>query len=98
MNKEEITAKAQKFLELKEPVLVDIVAPKIAKHAQIVYLVGLVLLAISLLGTFVMLFNNPSVALLTLIFIAVEFVLLRMFCEFLLTYTKNSEENTPAGE
>ncbi len=88
MNKEELQQTAQKFLELKEPLFLDKFAPKIAPYARVVYMGGLVLLAITLLGSFIMLFSNISAALAMLFFIAVEFVLLRMFCEFLISYNK----------
>ncbi len=88
MNKEELQQKAQKVLELKEPILVNIVAPKLAPHARIIYLIGLVIYAVSMLVSFVMLFSNPSAAIVALFLIVVEFAILRMFCEFLISYNK----------
>lgn len=88
MNKEEIKKNAQKVLELKEPLFVEKLAPKLKKYAQIIYLVGLVLLAISVLGSIVLLFTSPSAAIVSLLFVVIEFILLRMFCEFLISYDK----------
>lgn len=88
MNKEELKQNAQKFLELKEPIFIEKLAPKLKKYAQIIYLVGLVLLAIAVLGSIIMLFTSPSAAIVSLLFVVIEFILLRMFCEFLISYDK----------
>ena len=84
VNKEEL----KKYLELSEPIFTEKFAPKLAPYAKIIYLVGLVILAISLLGAVVTLFSNFAAAVLTVIGVLVEFVLFRMFCEFLVTYKK----------
>ena len=88
MNQEELKQNAQKMLELKEPFFVEKLAPKLKNYAQIIYLVGLVLLAISVLGGIIMLFSSPSAAIISLLFVVVEFILLRMFCKFLIYYNK----------
>lgn len=88
MKQEELKQNAQKMLELKEPFFVEKLAPKLKNYAQIIYLVGLVLLAISVLGGIIMLFSSPSAAIISLLFVVVEFILLRMFCEFLISYNK----------
>ncbi len=89
MNKEELQNVAQKILELKEPLLVEKLAPKAAPYARIIYMVGLVVYALCMLGSFIMLFSNPSAAIVALFFFVVEFVILRLLCEFLLTYDNN---------
>ncbi|MBQ9090383.1 MAG: hypothetical protein IJY58_04980 [Alphaproteobacteria bacterium] len=88
MNKEEMKTKMQKILELKEPVFIEKLAPALSKYAQIVYLIGLVILAFAILGSIIALFGSPMAALGGLLFTLIEFVLLRMFCEFLVTYKK----------
>ncbi len=88
MNKEEMKVKMQKILELKEPVFVEKLAPMLSKYAQIVYLIGLVILAFAVLSSIIALFGSPLTALAGLLFTLVEFILLRMFCEFLVTYKK----------
>ena len=79
VNKEEL----KKYLELSEPIFTTKFAPLLAPYAKIIYLVGLVILAISLLGAVVTLFSNFAGAILTVVAVIVEFVLFRMFCEFL---------------
>lgn len=79
----------KKLLQLDEPIFIEKFASTLASYAKLVYLVGLVILAISAFGAVVALFTGAFAgALLSVIAIIVEFVLLRMFCEFLLTYKK----------
>lgn len=83
LNKEEM----KKLLELNEPILVTKFAPLLKPFAKIVYLVGLIILAISVLSALVSLLTGGiSAALIILIATCVEFVLLRMFCEFLVSH------------
>lgn len=85
MKKEEL----KKFLELSEPIFVAKFAPVLAPYAKIIYLIGLGVLALSILGALVTLLTGEfTAAVLGLLVIAVEFVLIRMFCEFLLTHGK----------
>ena len=82
MNKEFI----KKLLQLDEPILTEKYAPVLAPYAKLLYLVGLVILAISAFGAIVALFTGAFAgAVLSMLAIVVEFALLRMFCEFLLT-------------
>lgn len=83
MTKEEM----KKFLTLDEPIFVSKFAPMMAPHAKIVYLVGLIILAVSVLCALITLLTGGiASAFLTLVVVAVEFVLFRMFCEFLMTH------------
>lgn len=85
MKKEEM----KKFLTLDEPIFVSKFAPMLAAHAKIIYLVGLVILAISVFAALVeLLTGGIASSFLTLVCVAVEFVLFRMFCEFLMTHGK----------
>ena len=85
MDKEEM----KKFLELSEPILLSKIAPMIAPRAKLIYLIGLIILAISVLGSLMTLLTGGfSAGLLSLISIFVVAVLFRMLCEFLLTYGK----------
>ena len=85
MNKEELRTTAKKMLELKEPVLVPLLAPKLAKRVQVIYIICLVFLALTVLFSLISLFTSFSAAIFGLIFVVVEAVVLRMFCEFLLS-------------
>lgn len=85
MKKEEL----KKFLELSEPIFVTKFAPILAPYAKLLYLVGLVILALSAFGALVTLLTGGfATALLGLIAVGVEFILIRMFCEFLLSHGK----------
>ena len=83
MTKEEM----KKFLTLDEPIFVSKFAPVLAPYAKIVYLIGLVILAISVLAALMTLLTGGiASAFLTLVVVVVEFILFRMFCEFLMTH------------
>ena len=85
MKKEEM----KKFLTLDEPIFVSKFAPVLAPYAKIVYLVGLVILAITVFAALVeLLTGGIASAFLTLVVVAVEFILFRLFCEFLMTHGK----------
>ena len=85
MKKEEL----KKYLELDEPIFTTKFAPLLAPYAKLVYLVGLVILAIAVFSALVTLFTGGfASAFLTLIGVVVEFILFRMFCEFLMTHGK----------
>ncbi len=69
---------------LEKPFLVDRLAGKLAPHAKIIYIVLAVILALSALRSLVSVFTgNFSVAIFDLVMVAVYFVIVRMFCEFL---------------
>lgn len=83
MTKEEM----KKFLTLDEPIFVSKFAPVLAPYAKVVYLIGLVILAISVLAALMTLLTGGiASAFLTLVVVVVEFILFRMFCEFLMTH------------
>lgn len=85
MNKDDF----KKVLELNEPIFIDKFSGILQPYAKIIYLVGLVLLAVGVLWAFVTLLTGAiSAAIISLFFIGVEFILLRMFCEFLISYKK----------
>lgn len=85
MNKEEL----KKVLELNEPIFVDKFAGLLQPYAKFIYLAGLVLLAFMVLLSVVTLLTGAiSASIITLFFVCIEFVLLRMFCEFLVSYRK----------
>ena len=71
------------LMNLDQPILTQNLAPKIAPYAKIIYLLALVLLGISVLGSLGLLLGNPFAFIGTLFFILVEFALVRMFCEYL---------------
>ena len=76
------------LMNLDQPVLTQKLAPKIAPYAKIVYLVVLVILGISALGSLGLLLTNPFAFVGTLFFILVEFAIVRMFCEYLTNSAK----------
>lgn len=85
MTKEEM----KKFLTLDEPIFVSKFAPVLAPYAKIVYLIGLVILAVTVLAALMTLLTGGiASAFLTLVVVVVEFILFRMFCEFLMIHGK----------
>lgn len=79
----------KKTLELNETIFVDKFAVILQPYAKVIYLVGLVLLAFWVLGSLgTLLTGSISKAIVLLIFSGIEFILLRMFCEFLISYKK----------
>lgn len=85
MKKEEL----KKYLELDEPIFTTKFAPLLAPYAKLVYLVGLIILAVAVFGAVITLFTGGiASAFLTLVGVVVEFILFRMFCEFLLAHGK----------
>lgn len=91
MNKEELQTAIKKMLELKEPVLVPLLAPKLARRVQGIYIVCLVFLALMVLFSLISLFTSFSGAIIGLVFVVVEAIVLRMFCEFLLSGSGNQQ-------
>lgn len=83
MDKEQMKAALQQFLTL-EPVLTVSMAPKLKPYAKAIYFVLVFVLVLAVFGAFVSLFKNGfTVFLLELILIVVNFVIVRMFCEYL---------------
>ena len=83
MDKEQIKATMQQFLTL-EPVLTTGIGPKLKPYAKAIYFVLMFVLALAVLGALVSLFKNGfTVFLLELVLIMVNFVIIRMFCEYL---------------
>ena len=72
------------LMNLDKPVLTEKLAPKLAPFAQIVYIVGLVIIALAVLSSLKLLFAGEiSLFLIALVGGLAEFALLRMFCEYL---------------
>lgn len=71
------------LMNLDKPILTQKLAPKIAPYAKIIYLVVLVILGISTLGTLSVLMVNPLAFIGAVFLIFMEFLLVRMFCEYL---------------
>ncbi len=80
MNKEEL----KKYLNLDETLLITQFAAKLKPYAQIIYWVGAGILAFLLLVALVKLLTGLiSVGILSMAWVFVQFIVLRMFCEFL---------------
>lgn len=73
----------KELLTLDKPVLTNTLGPRLRPYAKIVYYVFAVILAVMLLGSLTLLVK-PTVFLLTLVLLVIDFVILRMFCESLI--------------
>ena len=71
------------LMNLDRPILTQKLAPKIAPYAKIIYLVVLVLLGLSTLSSLGLLLINPLAFIGAFFLILIEFLLVRMFCEYL---------------
>ena len=79
----------QNLLNLDKPILTKKLAPMVAPFARILYIVGLVILTLAVLGALAFLFKfEISAFLVGLLFICAEFCMLRMFCEYLVSSGK----------
>ena len=79
----------QNLLNLDKPVLTKRLAPMLAPFARLIYIVGLVILILAVLGALTLLFRlELSAFLVSLIGICAEFALIRMFCEYLVSSGK----------
>ena len=76
------------LMNLDKPILTEKLAPKIAPFAKIIYLIVLVLLGLSVLGSLGLLLVNPAAFIGMFFFILMEFALVRMFCEYLTNSVK----------
>ncbi len=85
MKKEDL----KEFLNLDKPILINALAAKIQPQARLIYVVLMGFLAIlTLVALILMLSGLISQAIFFFIFIAILFVVFRMFCEFLSGYKK----------
>ncbi|MDR2902778.1 MAG: hypothetical protein LBU87_06725 [Lactobacillales bacterium] len=92
MKKDEMKNVCKELVTLDKPVFVEMFEPKIKPYAKIIYYVFSVLLALGLLGSIATLFRGAfSAALISIIFILLDFVILRMFCEYLALPHKHSK-------
>ena len=76
------------LMNLDRPILTQKLAPKIAPYAKIIYLVVLVLLGLSTLSSLGLLLINPLAFIGAFFLILIEFLLVRMFCEYLTSVKK----------
>ena len=81
------------LLSLDEPVLTKKLAPKLAPFAKIIYYVGLVFIAIGVIGSLGLLISGDfSLFLATLLMLVAEFALVRMFSEYLTSTASQSKK------
>ena len=74
----------KELMNLDKPILTEKLAPKIAPYAKIIYLVVLLVLALTTISSLgLLLLGNVMLFVGTIFWIIVEFVLVRMFCEYL---------------
>ena len=72
------------LMNLDKPVLTEKLAPKVAPFAKIIYLIVLVILALTTLGSLKMLFSGYIIGFLgAFLGVILEFTIVRMFCEYL---------------
>ena len=77
------------LMTLDKVVFVPKYAEKLKKHVKAIYLILLMFLALfAFVGLVNLLMAKISIALIQFVFIFIGFVILRMFCEFLMTYEK----------
>ena len=86
------------ILELKEPIFLPKLAEKLAKRLSLIYLIGLVVLTLTLLSSLVSIFYTPIIGFCNLVMTAVWFIVFRMFCEALLPYKPVTETPIEAPE
>ena len=79
----------QNLMNLDKPVLTEKLAPKIAPYAKIIYLVVLVVLGLTTISSLgMLLLGNVVFFLATIFWVVVEFAIVRMFCEYLISSGK----------
>ena len=79
----------QNLMNLDKPVLTEKLAPKIAPYAKIIYLVVLVVLGLTTISSLgMLLLGNVGFFLATIFWVVVEFAIVRMFCEYLISSGK----------
>ena len=79
----------QDLMNLDKPVLTEKLAPKIAPYAKIIYLVVLIILGLTTISSLgMLLLGNIGLFLMAILGVVCEFVLVRMFCEYLTNFAK----------
>ena len=77
------------LMNLDKPVLTQKLAPKIAPYAKIIYLVVLIVLGLTTISSLgMLLLGNIGFFLGTIFWVIVEFAIVRMFCEYLISSGK----------
>ena len=77
------------LMTLDKVVFVPKYAAKLKKYVKSIYLILLIFLALfAFVGLVNLLMAKISIALIQFIFVFIGFVVVRMFCEFLMTYEK----------
>lgn len=79
----------QNLMNLDQPILTQKLAPKIAPYAKIIYLVILLILALTTISSLgMLLMGNIGFFLAAIFWIIVQFAIVRMFCEYLISSVK----------
>lgn len=87
--KEQLKKYWDNFITLKAPLLVDKWAEKLQQYVHQIYLIAIAVLGLCALSMLVTLLTGKiSASFVGFIFIVIDFIIVRMFCEFLLTYKK----------
>ena len=74
------------LMNLDQPILTEKLAPKIAPYAKIIYLVILVILGLTTISSLgMLLIGNVAVFIVSIFWVIVEFLIVRMFCEYLMS-------------
>lgn len=96
--KEQVVVALKQILELKEPVFLPRLAEKLSKRLSLIYIIGLVVLILSMFSSLVSLFYTPIIGFCNMIMTAVWFVVFRMLCETFLTSAPATEAPIEAPE
>ena len=74
------------LMNLDQPILTEKLAPKIAPYAKVIYLVILVILGLTTISSLgMLLIGNVAVFIVSIFWVIVEFLIVRMFCEYLMS-------------
>ena len=80
------------LMNLEQPVLTQKLAPKIAPYAKIIYLIILVILGLMVVSSLgMLLIGNVGIFLSMIFSVIVEFIISRMFCEYLISAQSHKE-------
>ncbi len=74
------------LMNLDRPILTEKLAPKIAPYAKIIYMICLLILGLATISSLGLLFGGYIFGFLgTFFWIIVQFAIVRMFCEYLVS-------------
>lgn len=79
----------QNLMNLERPILTEKLAPVIAPYAKIIYLIVLFVLALTVISSLgLLLLGNIALFVAAVFWVVVQFTIVRMFCEYLISSGK----------